>query len=160
MINALNLTLILTLCIMASLSQATPKPTQPQAIKSSKLNQTQHQMNEGYSYIVSITTSCSSTSYAIGEISLTFGDAYGNEVYVPRLDGPFQACSTNTYDIYGAYTEHMSQICYLYLYMTGDAGWILDTVTVYNYLHDPVTFYCCTFISDGPPYAFDYCHDY
>ncbi|TKY48096.1 Embryo-specific 3 [Spatholobus suberectus] len=155
--NAPNLTLILTFCIIAALSQATPKATQPQAIQSSKLNQTQQQINEGCSYIVTIKTSCSSTFYVRGQISLLFGDAYGNQIHVPRLDGPFEDCSMNTYEIYG---PCISQICRLYLYNTGDAGWILETVSIYNYLYDPVTFYYDTYIAEGGPYGFDYCHDY
>ncbi|KAL2929589.1 Embryo-specific protein ATS3A [Bienertia sinuspersici] len=37
---------------------------------------------------VQITTSCSSVSYTRDKISLSFGDAYGNQVYVPRIDNP------------------------------------------------------------------------
>ncbi|XP_058004833.1 embryo-specific protein ATS3A-like [Hevea brasiliensis] len=34
------------------------------------------------------TTSCSSTRYTRDHISLAFGDAYGNQVYAPRIDNP------------------------------------------------------------------------
>ncbi|RZB84733.1 embryo-specific protein ATS3B-like isoform X5 [Glycine soja] len=132
--DALNLTLILTFCIIAALSQA----THHLAIKSSKLNQTQQQLDEGCSYVATIKTSCSSTFYARGEIDLIFGDAYGNQ--------------------HGACTH---QICHLQLYWTGDSDLILETVSIYNHLDDPVTFYYHTVIPPaGGPYGFDDCHDY
>ncbi|KAG4961610.1 hypothetical protein JHK87_038243 [Glycine soja] len=118
--DALNLTLILTFCIIAALSQA----THHLAIKSSKLNQTQQQ------------------------------------VYVPELPGHFDDCSTNSYDViqHGACTH---QICHLQLYWTGDSDLILETVSIYNHLDDPVTFYYHTVIPPaGGPYGFDDCHDY
>ncbi|KAG4384943.1 hypothetical protein AAZX31_13G344500 [Glycine max] len=154
--DALNLTLILTFCIIAALSQA----THHLAIKSSKLNQTQQQLDEGCSYVATIKTSCSSTFYARGEIDLIFGDAYGNQVYVPELPGHFDDCSTNSYDViqHGACTH---QICHLQLYWTGDSDLILETVSIYNHLDDPVTFYYHTVIPPaGGPYGFDDCHDY
>ncbi|XP_029128699.1 embryo-specific protein ATS3B-like [Cajanus cajan] len=156
--NALNnLTLILTFCIISfsALSQTMPKATHPQAIKSSNFNQTQ-QINGDCRYSVTMKTSCSSTFYVRGQIDLLFGDIYGRQVYVPRLDGPLD-CSLNEYEVYG---PCISLICHLNLHITGDTDLILETVSIYDYLHDPVTFYFDTYIDDGGPYDFNYCHDY
>ncbi|KAG4199067.1 hypothetical protein ERO13_A05G125866v2 [Gossypium hirsutum] len=50
---------------------------QPQPLESFKVNATQ---NVGScTYTVSIRTSCSSTTYTRDQISLAFGDAYGNQ---------------------------------------------------------------------------------
>ncbi|XP_061359811.1 embryo-specific protein ATS3B-like [Gastrolobium bilobum] len=157
-------TLILTFFIIASFSQATPIATKPQANESFKPNQTQlQQQKEGSSctYTLTIKTSCSSPSYTTDRISISFGDAYGYQVYVPRLDDPssgtFERCSTDTFEIYGPCTY---QICYLYLYRTGYDGWIPDKVTVHGYNSKPVTFYYNTLIPYGVWYGFDYCRGY
>ncbi|KAL2332447.1 hypothetical protein Fmac_020028 [Flemingia macrophylla] len=153
--NALNLSLLLTFCIISALSQATLQATHPQAINSSKLNQTQQQINGGCRYSVIMETSCSSSFYVRGQIDLLFGDAYGNQVYVPQLEGPLD-CSTNKYEIHG---PCILKICHLNLYMTGDTDWILETVSIYDYLNDPVTFYFGTYISEDGSYYFNHCHD-
>ncbi|KAK7271162.1 hypothetical protein RJT34_26822 [Clitoria ternatea] len=156
--NVEALTLILTFCIINAFSQARPiNATQPQALQSFNLNQTQQQYeDDSCSYKVTITTSCSSLMYTRELISLLFGDAYGNQVYVPSLPGEFEDCSTATYDIYGPCTY---EICSLYLYRTGDDGWIPEAVSIHNYLYDPVTFYYNTHIPEGSGgYGFDYCH--
>ncbi|XP_027342570.1 embryo-specific protein ATS3B-like [Abrus precatorius] len=156
------LTLILTLCIIVAFSQATPIVTQPQPNESFKLNHT-HPQNVGSSctYTVTIKTSCSSPSYTRDHISIAFGDAYGYQVYVPRLDDPysgtFERCSTDTFEIYGPCTY---QICYLYLYRTGYDGWLPEKVTVYGYYSNPITFYYNTYIPNGIWYGFDYCGSY
>ncbi|KAL5152632.1 Embryo-specific protein ATS3B [Glycine soja] len=156
------LILILTLC---SFSQAaTSIVSQPQPKESFKLNQTKPQNDEASSscsYTVSIKTSCSSPPYTRDYISLAFGDAYGYQVYVPRLDGPrsgtFERCSTDTFEIYGPCTY---QTCYLYLYRTGYDGWMPEKVTVYSYYYQPVTFYYNTYIPNAIWYGFDYCNGY
>ncbi|GAB4828286.1 hypothetical protein Ancab_035199 [Ancistrocladus abbreviatus] len=38
------------------------------------------------SYTVDITTSCSSVSYTRDQISLSFGDAYGNQVFLSTMN--------------------------------------------------------------------------
>ncbi|KAK7402328.1 hypothetical protein VNO78_14512 [Psophocarpus tetragonolobus] len=148
--NGVNLSLILTFSFMIVVSEA---------IKSSKLNNTQQhlQMDEkGCSYLVIIKTSCSSPfNIAIGEMDIVFGDAHGNQIYVPHLDGAFEDCSAHTYEIYA---PCIFQICRVYLYWIGDAAWILDTLIIHNYLYLPVTFYYNTYIPNGGPYGFDYCN--
>ncbi|RDX77926.1 Embryo-specific protein ATS3B, partial [Mucuna pruriens] len=162
-----SLTLFLSLCIVSAISHATPIPLPNHSFK---LNQTKPQMshsdlvlivqNAGSSctYSVTIKTSCTSPSYTRDRISLAFGDAYGYQVYVPRLDDPrsgtFERCSTDTFEIYGPCTY---QICYLYLYRTGYDGWLPEKVTVYGYNSKPVTFYYNTYIPNGIWYGFDYC---
>ncbi|XP_068500920.1 embryo-specific protein ATS3B-like [Phaseolus vulgaris] len=156
--NALNWTIILAICIIfAFSSHATPNVTRSEAMRSSKLNQTQHQMNE-CSYVVNVETSCSSSFYARGKIDVLFGDAIGNEVYVPQLHGPFEDCTMNIYDIYGALCS--TQICRLHIYWSGDGGLILEKVSIHSNYYDPVTFYYHTYIPEGGFYGFDYCHYY
>ncbi|CAI9773633.1 unnamed protein product [Fraxinus pennsylvanica] len=124
-----------------------------------KINTTQNRRS--CSFTVSIRTSCSSIRYTRDRISLAFGDAYGNQVYAPRLDDPrtgtFERCSTDTFEIYGPCTY---QICYLYLYRSGYDGWIPYDVTVYAYNSRPVTFYYNELIPAGTWYGFDNCYDY
>ncbi|XP_057458078.1 embryo-specific protein ATS3B-like [Lotus japonicus] len=157
-----TLTLILTFSIISVFSQATLLLTDPpQPNESFKPNLTQHQQNAGCSYTVTIRTSCSSPSYTRDRISLSFGDAYGYQVYVPRLDDPssrtFERCSTDTFQINGPCTY---QICYLYLYRSGYDGWIPESVTVSGYNSQPVTFYYNAFIPAGIWFGFDYCRGY
>ncbi|XVF74726.1 hypothetical protein PTKIN_Ptkin13bG0134900 [Pterospermum kingtungense] len=130
---------------------------QPQPLKSFKINATQ---NVGScTYTVSISTSCSSTSYTRDQISLAFGDAYGNQVYAPRLDDPysgtFERCSTDTFEIKGPCTY---QVCYLYLYRSGYDGWKPESVSVTGYYTRSVTFYYNTFIPSGIWYGFNRCN--
>ncbi|TYH70731.1 hypothetical protein ES332_D05G136600v1 [Gossypium tomentosum] len=110
-------------------------------------------------YTVSIRTSCSSTTYTRDQISLAFGDAYGNQVYAPRLDDPysrtFESCSTDTFQIKGPCTY---QICYLYLYRSGYDGWKPESVTVYGYYTKAATFNYNVFIPNGVWYGFDFCY--
>ncbi|KAK3016684.1 hypothetical protein RJ639_007089, partial [Escallonia herrerae] len=110
------------------------------------------------SFSVSITTSCSSTRFTRDQISLAFGDAYGNQVYAPRLDDPstrtFEHCSVDTFEIYGPCTY---QICYLYLYRNGYDGWKPESVQVYGYNTRAITFYYNTFIPRDVWYGFNYC---
>ncbi|KAK9292264.1 hypothetical protein L1049_020228 [Liquidambar formosana] len=110
------------------------------------------------SYTVIITTSCSSTSYTRDQISLSFGDGYGNQVYAPRLDDPssrtFERCSSDTFEIYGPCTY---QVCYVYLYRSGYDGWKPDTVKIYGYNTKAVTFSYNTFIPSDVWYGFNLC---
>ncbi|WVZ00492.1 hypothetical protein V8G54_026561 [Vigna mungo] len=164
-----SLIFILTLCIIAVFSQAaTPLITlsqshsQPEANESFKVNQAKSQNTaSSCTYTVTIKTSCNSPSYTRDQISLAFGDAYGYQVYVPRLDDPrsgtFERCSTDTFQIHGPCTY---QTCYLYLYRSGYDGWIPEQVTVYSYGYNPVTFYYNTYIPNGIWYGFDYCRGY
>ncbi|KAF9614950.1 hypothetical protein IFM89_021380 [Coptis chinensis] len=131
---------------------------QPQILKSLKTVQNT-QVGSRCSYTVRITTSCSSTRFTRDMIGLAFGDAYGYQVYVPRLDDPysraFERCSTDTYQISG---PCMYNICYLYLLRMGSDGWKPESVTINGYYSQPATFYYNTFIPYGVWFGFDFCN--
>ncbi|KAJ4950978.1 hypothetical protein NE237_027810 [Protea cynaroides] len=134
---------------------------QPQELRSFKIlnKQTQNQtaIKSSCSYTVTIKTSCSSVKFTRDSISLSFGDAYGNQVYAPRLDDPssrtFEKCSTDTFQIRGPCTY---PICYLYVYRSGYDGWKPETVSVYG-PYSKVSFYYNTFIPNGIWYGFNLC---
>ncbi|PIN16143.1 hypothetical protein CDL12_11209 [Handroanthus impetiginosus] len=129
----------------------------PQPLSSLKINKTQ---NAGScSFTVSIRTSCSSPRYTRDRISLSFGDAHGNQVYAPRLDDPrsrtFERCSADTFQVSGPCTY---QICYLYLYRSGYDGWMPYDVTVYGHNSQPLTFYYNVMMPGDIWYGFNYCY--
>ncbi|KAF2317990.1 hypothetical protein GH714_041315 [Hevea brasiliensis] len=109
-------------------------------------------------YTVTIKTSCSSSSYTRDKISLAFGDSYGNEVYVKRLDDPssgtFERCSTDTFQINGPCAY---DICYLYLLRSGSDGWKPESVKIYGRYTKTVNFYYNTFLPNGVWYGFNLC---
>ncbi|GMN40886.1 hypothetical protein TIFTF001_010100 [Ficus carica] len=151
-----SLYLLLQFVFLFALSEAQLSIIQPQAAKSFNISQIQ---NVGScSYNVIITTSCSSPAYTRDEISISFGDAYGNQIYAPRLDDPstraFERCSSDSYQINGPCAY---QICYVYLYRTGPDGWKPETVKIYAYNSKAVTFYYNTFIPADTWYGFDLC---
>lgn len=129
----------------------------PQPLPSFKINNTQN-VAASCSYTATITTSCSSPRYTRDQISLSFGDAYGYQVYAPRLDDPstgtFERCSVDTYQITG---PCLYQVCYLYLYRSGYDGWKPESVQVYGYYTGAVTFYYNTHIPNNVWYGFNYC---
>ncbi|XP_044467694.1 embryo-specific protein ATS3B [Mangifera indica] len=110
------------------------------------------------SYTVVITTSCSSSKYTRDQISLAFGDAYGNQIYSPRLDDPgtrtFERCSSDTFQITGPCAY---QICYVYLYRSGPDGWKPESVKIYGYNSRAVTFIYNAYIPDDIWYGFNLC---
>ncbi|KAK8551194.1 hypothetical protein V6N13_119678 [Hibiscus sabdariffa] len=150
------LPLIFIFFTIADAKRTFPLP-RPQPLESFKVNATQN--GGSCSYTVSIRTSCSSTSYTRDQISLAFGDVYGNQVYAPRLDDPhsrtFERCSTDTFQIKGPCTY---QVCYLYLYRTGYDGWKPESVSVYGYYTKAATFFYNVFVPKGIWYGFDFCN--
>ncbi|GMI99556.1 Embryo-specific protein 3B [Hibiscus trionum] len=129
----------------------------PQAFESFNVSYIQNLGSCSYSVV--FTTSCSSTAYTRDQISIAFGDAYGNQIYAPRLDNPssraFERCSSDTFEIKGPCAY---QICYVYLYRTGPDGWKPETVKIYAYNSKAVTFYYNTFIPGDVWYGFNYCN--
>ncbi|XP_060205136.1 embryo-specific protein ATS3B-like isoform X2 [Lycium barbarum] len=130
----------------------------PQPISSLDIINTTLNQNAPCSFTVSIKTSCYSPTQTRDQISLAFGDAYGNQVYAPRLDDPvsraFERCSTDTYTVYGSCTY---QICYVYLYRSGYDGWIPTDVTIYGYNSKAVTFIYNVNIPRDTWYGHNYC---
>ncbi|CAL5444096.1 unnamed protein product [Camellia sinensis] len=128
-------------------------------LPSSSFNINKTQSSSDCSYTVTITTSCSSPKYTRDQISLSFGDSYGYQVYAARIDDPssgaFERCSVDTYEITG---PCLYEVCYLYLYRSGYDGWIPDTVEVYGYYTGSVTFYYQTSIPNDVWYGFNYCN--
>ncbi|KAL7191419.1 hypothetical protein ACSBR2_023486 [Camellia fascicularis] len=146
--------------ILISSPQATARSSiilKPQSLPSFALNISQSS-SASCSYTVTIRTSCSSPRYTRDQISLSFGDAYGYQVYAPRLDDPstrtFERCSVDTYQIYG---PCLYQVCYLYLYRSGYDGWKPESVQVYGYYTGTVSFYYNTYIPNNVWYGFNYC---
>ncbi|KAL9242435.1 hypothetical protein vseg_016430 [Gypsophila vaccaria] len=118
-----------------------------------------NQVSGGCSYKVQITTGCSSTSRTRDQISLSFGDAYGTQVYVPRIDDPksgtFEACSTDTFDISGPCTR---DICYVYLYRRGNDGWNVGSVKISSKHTRTVTFNLKNWVPNNVWWGFNYCN--
>ncbi|CAK7337121.1 unnamed protein product [Dovyalis caffra] len=130
---------------LSQADQSTISHLQPQALESFNLSLIQN-VASCY-YTVAITTSCSSPRYTRDQISIAFGDAYGNQIYAPRLDDPstgtFERCSSDTFQIAGPCAY---QICYVYLYRSGRDGWKPGTVTISGYYSRTITFTYNTFI--------------
>ncbi|GER48423.1 embryo-specific protein 3 [Striga asiatica] len=152
-----NLLFILAFTVSCSQSRSIIPRPRPHSVSNLKINTTE---NAGTcSFTVVIRTSCSSTRYTRDRISLSFGDAYGNQVYAPRLDDPrsrtFEQCSSDTFQLYGPCTY---QICYLYLYRSGYDGWIPYDVTVYGYNSNPVSFYYNIMLPGDTWYGFNQCY--
>ncbi|KAJ6837074.1 embryo-specific protein ATS3B-like [Iris pallida] len=161
----LFLSLLLLKVSSSSLAYAGPVNPQPHELRSFKIREekvqdnNQQQLGRGCSYTVKIKTSCSSPRYTRDAVSLAFGDAYRNEVYVPRLDDPssktFERCSTDTFNIQGPCGYG---ICYLYLYRNGWDGWIPDSVKVYEVSYRrAITFYYGTPLPNAIWYGFNQC---
>ncbi|XAR50557.1 hypothetical protein NMG60_11004912 [Bertholletia excelsa] len=150
--------IFLPLLFTTSVAQSILLEDKPQPFPSFKINNTQN-VAASCSYSVTITTSCSSPTYTRDQISLAFGDAYGYQVYAPRLDDPssgtFERCSTDTYEISG---PCLYSVCYLYLYRSGYDGWIPESVQVYSSYTGSVTFYYNTYIPRDTWYGFNYCN--
>ncbi|XP_042486088.1 embryo-specific protein ATS3A-like [Macadamia integrifolia] len=160
MVNPASLLFVLIFFFASSnaISIITP---QAQESKSFKIQNTQTQSQSGRSscsYTVTIKTSCSSVRFTQDRISISFGDAYGNQVYAPRIDDPysrtFERCSTDTFQIRGPCTY---KICYLYLLRSGYDGWKPETVNVYG-PSSKVSFYYNTFVPNGVWYGFNLCN--
>ncbi|KAG9454549.1 hypothetical protein H6P81_007453 [Aristolochia fimbriata] len=152
--------LLATLFIALVLSQAftdQSRPPQPKELRSLEIKINQ-QYPYGCSYTVAIRTSCSSPIYTRDAVSIAFGDAYGSQVYAPRLDDPrsrtFERCSTDTFVISGPCTY---QICYVYLMRRGWDGWAPETVRIYSPNGRPVTFYYNMFLPNGVWYGVNHC---
>ncbi|XP_068635857.1 embryo-specific protein ATS3A-like [Aristolochia californica] len=145
-----------TLLSFLIFSQADRSDPQPRALPSLEIKKIQYPY--GCSYTVIIRTSCSSPIYTRDAISIAFGDAYGNQVYAPKLEDPwsrtFERCSTDTFVISGPCCY---QICYVYLMRRGWDGWRPETVKIYSPTGRPVTFYYNLFLPSGVWYAVNLC---
>ncbi|GLJ31730.1 hypothetical protein SUGI_0638090 [Cryptomeria japonica] len=114
---------------------------------------------ESCSYTVQIKTSCSAFAGTDDRISIAFGDAFGNQVYVARLDDPttdtFERCSTDSFTILG---PCVYKVCYLYLMRVGSDAWKPEWVRVYYGRSQSVSFIYDMFIPDNIWYGFDLCN--
>ncbi|KAG6769355.1 hypothetical protein POTOM_024986 [Populus tomentosa] len=129
---------------------------QPHAPKS--FNPKNIQAAKSCPYTLVIKTSCTSTTYTRDKISLAFGDSYGNEVYMKRLDDPssgtFERCSTDTFQING---PCVYDICYAYMLRTGSDGWKPESVKIYGPYTKTVKFNYNKFLPNGVWYGFNVC---
>ncbi|KAL5744436.1 hypothetical protein ACOSP7_027298 [Xanthoceras sorbifolium] len=148
--------LLLLVASLFFLSEAKTTSLKPRAFESFNVSYIQNLGSCSYSVI--ITTSCSSSQYTRDQISISFGDAYGNQIYVPRLDDPssgtFERCSSDSYQIKGPCAY---QICYVYLYRSGPDGWKPESVKISGYNSRDVSFYYNTFIPADVWYGFNLC---
>lgn len=153
--------LVVLFAFISISSQARSIIQKPQPNPNFKINSTNHQNARTCSFTVEITTSCSSVRYTRDQISISFGDAYGNQVYAPRIDDPstmtFERCSADTFEVYGPCTN---QICYMYVYRSGDDGWLPQRVEVYGSNTEAVSFDYNDWIPGDMWYGFDYCSPY
>ncbi|KAI4324908.1 hypothetical protein MLD38_030350 [Melastoma candidum] len=149
--------LLVLLPLLALSREADSSALQPRAEEN--FNITYIQNSASCTYRVVIVTSCSSPRHTRDQISLSFGDAYGNQIYAPRLDDPstrtFERCSSDTFDITGPCAY---KICYLYLYRSGPDGWKPSNVQVYAYKSRGVKFTYETFIPGNTWYGFNLCN--
>ncbi|KAJ1413398.1 PLAT/LH2 domain superfamily [Sesbania bispinosa] len=169
------LTFILTFCIIAAaFSPASATPTvvaihQHQLNEFSKLNKTLYRLNEtrreldggDCDYVVTIKTSCSSPSHTRDQIGLSLGDADGSKIYVPKLDAPdsgrFDSCAIDVIPVSGG--GCIKSICSHFLFRSGPDGWRPETVTAYDYISPPITFFYDIDIPEGDGgYGYNYCH--
>lgn len=134
---------------------------QPHALESFDVGYIQMKGAENCSYLVMITTSCSSPKFTTDKISIAFGDASGNQVYGARLDDPksgtFEQCSSDSFQIDGPCA---SAICYAYLYRSGatdNKGWKPESVKIYGYNSDAVTFTFNSTIPSDTWYGYNHC---
>ncbi|XP_030473290.1 embryo-specific protein ATS3B-like [Syzygium oleosum] len=149
--------LLLAFSFVLPEARSSALPRQPHALPSFNLSYIQKVGS--CSYTVVIATSCSSPSYTRDQISIAFGDAYGNQIYAPRLDDPstrtFEGCSSDTFEINGPCAY---QICYVYFYRSGPDGWKPDSVEIYGDNSKAVKFYYRTFIPSDIWYGFNLCN--
>ncbi|XP_073157540.1 embryo-specific protein ATS3A-like [Henckelia pumila] len=149
--------LALLLSLQLIFASADPIQSQPQKLQSFAPKSIQT-WGSTCSYSVVIKTSCSSASRTRDRVSIAFGDAYGNEVYAPRLDDPrsgtFEKCSTDTFQIRGPCTY---SICYVYLLRVGSDGWKPESVKLYGQDRKAATYNYNTFLPNGVWYGFDHC---
>ncbi|KAG6754425.1 hypothetical protein POTOM_042464 [Populus tomentosa] len=113
-------------------------------------------------YTLIISTSCLSPKYTTDQISVIFGDAFGNQVFDPKLVNPFTAsfeqCSTNTFQVTGSCSL---QICYIYFYRNGTDGWIPESVKIYGSFSSPAFFFFnSTNVPEGQWYGIDKCQHF
>ncbi|KAL2334516.1 hypothetical protein Fmac_015729 [Flemingia macrophylla] len=143
-----------------SASESIFASVQAHAVESYSAGYIQMKTAANCSYLVVVSTSCSSPKFTKDKIGIAFGDAYGNEVYEPRLDNPisktFEQCSSDTFQIDGACA---SPICYLYLYRSGaeEYGWKPESVKVFGYNSEPITFVFNTSIPNGTWFGYNLC---
>ncbi|KAF5743581.1 hypothetical protein HS088_TW08G00165 [Tripterygium wilfordii] len=156
MVKALSL--VFCFSLLYGFSESKQVTLLPEALGS--LNLSYIQKVGSCSYTITITTSCSSSKYTRDQISISFGDSYGNQIYAPRLDDPytrtFEQCSTDTFQIYGPCAY---QICFAYLYRSGPDGWKPSSVKISGYYSGDAMFNYNTFIPDDVWYGFDLCHN-
>jgi hypothetical protein len=110
-------------------------------------------------YTVKVKTSCASRARSMDAVSLAFGDAYRDEVYVAQLTPPrtgFQRCATDTFRVSGPCGYG---VCYLYLRRrTGGGGWTPEWVRVYEPTSStPSTFYYGDALPAGVWYGINRC---
>ncbi|CAJ1952551.1 unnamed protein product [Sphenostylis stenocarpa] len=159
MIKFVLLLLCFASALSLSVSESKSVSVQPRAAESFSAGYIKMKTASNCSYLVLISTSCSSPKFTTDKIGIAFGDNKGNQVYVPRLDDPlsktFEQCSSDSFQIDGACA---SPVCFLYLHRTGgEKGWEPETVKIFGYDSGPVTFTFKTPIPNDTWYGYNEC---
>ncbi|KAK2425407.1 embryo-specific protein ATS3B [Trifolium repens] len=111
-------------------------------------------------YDISIKTNCNSPTYTTDGISISIGDANGNEI-LAQLEsvGKLGSCMefTNT-QVLGQCIE---KICKIHITSTSVVldGWMPEAIIASHSYYPPITFNFNYFIPYGQRSGIDYCHN-
>ncbi|XP_019449412.1 PREDICTED: formin-1-like isoform X1 [Lupinus angustifolius] len=160
--QVLLLLLFLAYGLTLSVSESKSGPPVPHAADPSfTVGYIQMKSAANCSYRVVLTTSCTSPKFTNDQIGIVFGDAYGNQVYAPKLGDPvsktFEQCSSDTFQIDGACA---SKICYVYLYRSGaneNNTWKPESLKIFGIDTKPINFDFNTSIPNETWFGYNLC---
>ncbi|CAN7069146.1 unnamed protein product [Brassica rapa subsp. trilocularis] len=113
-------------------------------------------------YTVVVMTSCLSPESTRDQISITFGDADGNQVHAERLGGSVKGtgslgkCSTDTFQVRGQCLT--SPVCSLSIKRDGPDGWVPESIEIYAQGSKSVKFDFSKSVPKNTWYGQDHCN--
>ncbi|CAN6874429.1 unnamed protein product [Brassica oleracea] len=113
-------------------------------------------------YTVVVMTSCLSPESTRDQISITFGDADGNQVHAERLGGSVKGtgslgkCSTDTFQVRGQCLT--SPVCSLSINRDGPDGWVPESIEIYAQGSKSVKFDFSKSVSKNTWYGQNHCN--